>query len=303
LTSFVTKAYDFPHKGMTSTRPSRGRVLIVDDDRALNNVLVDMLKTAGYSVRGALDGAAAVKQLDKQTFDLVLLDLGLPKVAGLDILKMLRDRRPAPKVIVMTADDTPQTVLKVVSEQAYQFLAKPVPPKRVVETIDQAIGSLSESLPIEVVSAKPDWMELIVPCQVEVADRIESFVHGLITHLPEVTRDAVAYAFRELLMNAIEWGGRLDPTRKVRIACIRTRRMLLYRIQDPGSGFRIENLDHAAISNKPDRPYAHMEARNEKGLRPGGFGLLMTRTLVDDLIYNEARNEVVFVKYLDQGDL
>jgi CheY-like chemotaxis protein/anti-sigma regulatory factor (Ser/Thr protein kinase) len=288
---------------MTSSRPTRGRVLVVDDDRALNNVLVDMLKSAGYSVRGALDGSAAVKQLERQTFDLVLLDLGLPKVAGLDILKMLRDRRPVPKVIVMTADDTPQTVLKVVSGQAYQFLAKPVPPKRVVETVGQAIGSASESLPIEVVSAKPDWMELMVPCQLEVADRIESFVHGLIAHLPEITRDAVAYAFRELLMNAIEWGGRLDPTRKVRIACIRTRRMLLYRIQDPGPGFQIEDLNHAAINNNPDKPYAHMEVRNDKGLRPGGFGLLMTRTFVDDLIYNEARNEVVFVKYLDQGDL
>jgi len=199
----------------------------------------------------------------------------------------------------MTADDTPQTVLNVVSGQAYQYIAKPTPPKRVVETVEQAIGTKTEALPIEVVSAKPDWMELVVPCQLEIADRIESFVHGLITNLPESTKDSVGYAFRELLVNAIEWGGRLDPTRKVRIACIRTPRMLLYRIQDPGPGFQIEELRHAAISNDPGSPYAHMETRSEKGLRPGGFGLLMTRTMVDDLIYNAARNEVVFVKYLD----
>jgi len=41
-----------------------------------------------------------------------------------------------------------------------------------------------------------------------------------------------------------------------------------------------------------------MTARSEKGIRPGGFGLLMTHTLVDELIYNEAHNEVVFIKYL-----
>ena len=74
--------------------------------------------------------------------------------------------------------------------------------------------------------------------------------------------------------------------------------MLLYRIADPGPGFSMENLDHAAISH-PGNPIEHMEVRESKGLRPGGFGILMVRAKVDELIYNEKRNEVVFVKYLD----
>jgi anti-sigma regulatory factor (Ser/Thr protein kinase) len=78
--------------------------------------------------------------------------------------------------------------------------------------------------------------------------------------------------------------------------------MLFYRIQDPGPGFKPECLSHAAVSNNPSQPFAHMEVRSEKGLRPGGFGLLMTRSFVDALIYNEAHNEVVFVKYLDNTD-
>jgi anti-sigma regulatory factor (Ser/Thr protein kinase) len=119
--------------------------------------------------------------------------------------------------------------------------------------------------------------------------------------LPEDVREAVAYAFRELLMNAVEWGGKLDPNRRVRIACVRTKRMLLFRIADPGEGFDIDGLRHAAISY-PDDPIRHLEVREEKGLRPGGFGLAMTRSLVDELIYNEARNEVIFVKYLDAAD-
>ena len=90
----------------------------------------------------------------------------------------------------------------------------------------------------------------------------------------------------------------MDPNRKVRIACLRTRRMVLYRIADPGPGFRLEELPHAAVSN-PDNPLLHVQVREEKGLRAGGFGILMTKSIVDELIYNEARNEVVFVKYLD----
>jgi anti-sigma regulatory factor (Ser/Thr protein kinase) len=75
--------------------------------------------------------------------------------------------------------------------------------------------------------------------------------------------------------------------------------MLLYRIADPGKGFSFEGLTHSAVSNPAEQPMQHAFAREEKGLRPGGFGLLMTRHIVDELLYNEAHNEVVFVKYLD----
>jgi anti-sigma regulatory factor (Ser/Thr protein kinase) len=111
-------------------------------------------------------------------------------------------------------------------------------------------------------------------------------------------RESVGYAFRELLMNAVEWGGKLDPKRTVTISYVRAKRMLLYRIADPGPGFKMEGLDHAAISH-PDNPIEHVLIREEKGLRPGGFGILMVRAKVDDLIYNEKQNEVVFIKYLD----
>jgi len=74
--------------------------------------------------------------------------------------------------------------------------------------------------------------------------------------------------------------------------------MLMYRIADPGPGFKIENLPHAAVGQPSDQPIEHMRIREEKGIRPGGFGLLTVRASVDELLYNEKRNEVVFVKYL-----
>ena len=114
-------------------------------------------------------------------------------------------------------------------------------------------------------------------------------------------REAIGRVFREMLLNAIEWGGKLDPTREVRVTYLRAKKMILYRIADPGEGFRFEDLDHAAISNPEDNPMEHMEARMSKGIRPGGFGILMSQSLADELLYNEARNEVVFVKYLDDA--
>ena len=278
-------------------RPLR-RILVVEDNQPLNELLLEVLGTSGYDVCGVADGASALRELDAGVFDLVLLDLELPKVSGLQIMEHLGQRPDAPKVIVMTGDDTPETIMRVVKGQACHFIAKPAPASRFLEVVQQALTGTGEVLPIEVVSAKPDWVELVVPCQLEIADRIESFMQGLNARLSPEVRDAMGLAFRELLMNAIEWGGKLDPTRKVRIACIRSDRILQYRIQDPGPGFNPSNLQHAAISNAPDQPYSHMAARSEKGLRPGGFGMMMTRTSVDELIYNEAHNEVVFIKYL-----
>jgi anti-sigma regulatory factor (Ser/Thr protein kinase) len=201
---------------------------------------------------------------------------------------------------VMTSDDTSETLIEAVRRQAYRYVRKPVAPNAIVDIIHGAVAkATAAALSIEVVSARPEWLEIIAPCSLEMADRLQSFVMHLEADLPEPIRESVAQAFRELLTNAIEWGGKLDPSRKVRISCVRAKRMLLYRIADPGEGFNIEGLRHAAISNPANDPFQHLDVREAHGIRPGGYGLAMTRSLVDELIYNEARNEVICVKYLD----
>jgi CheY-like chemotaxis protein/anti-sigma regulatory factor (Ser/Thr protein kinase) len=280
-------------------QPPKHRILLVDDDRGLRHVLSALLQDAGHRVESAGDGPEALEMLGRgSSFDLVLLDIGLPSMSGLDVLARVRELPSPPLVIVMTADDTSATLLEAVRRQAYRYLRKPFPPSAIVEVVSEA-ATPTAALSIEVISAKPEWLELVAPCTLEMADRIQSFVMHLEANLSEAVREAMAQAFRELLTNAIEWGGKLDPDRKVRIACVRTPRLLLYRIADPGEGFDIDKLRHAAIMNPDDDPMRHLSVREQQGLRPGGFGLAMTRSLVDDLIYNEARNEVLLIKYLD----
>ncbi len=161
-----------------------------------------------------------------------------------------------------------------------------------------ALQASEAPVAIEVISARPDWVELLIPCTRLAAEQIQPVVARLGGDLPADVIDSVSDAFRELVLNAVEWGGKLDPNRKVRIACVRTNRVLIYRIADPGPGFKLANLDHAAIAH-PDDPIEHVKVREEKGLRPGGFGLLMVRAKVDELVYNEKQNEVIFMKYLN----
>ncbi len=279
---------------------SSSRILVVDDDRALRHAVSSLLERGGHSVLQAGDGPAALAHLEKTDVQLMLLDMGLPGMTGLDLLERVRASDRHPIVVVITSDDTPEMLLAAIRAQAYRYVTKPMSPAAIVEVVGEVLdASTHATLPIEVISARPEWVEIVAPCVIEMADRLQAFIMQLETGLPAEIRESVAQAFRELLCNAIEWGGKLDPNRKVRISCIRARRMLLYRILDPGEGFNIENLAHAAISNAPDDPIAHALVREERGLRPGGLGLVMTRALVDELIYNEARNEVVFIKYLD----
>jgi CheY-like chemotaxis protein len=279
-------------------RTASRKILVVDDDRITRHVLSKVLTSGGYDVTVASDGVEALETLKKKRFDLILLDVWMPRMSGLEMLAQLRARKTRPRVVVMTTDDTPETMLRAVRDQAIKYVSKPMEPGALLDTVRETIDAPAPA-PIEVVSARPEWVELVVPCTHEAADRIQAVMAHLETTLPDAMRDSLALAFRELLMNAIEWGGRLDPAHKVRIACLRSRRMLMYRIADPGPGFKIETLTHAAIGQPAGDPIAHMQVREEKGIRPGGFGLLMVRQTADELLYNEKRNEVVFVKYLD----
>lgn len=285
---------------MPDETPTRHRILVADDDAATRHGISRLLENAGFEVSEAADGIAALNAIQEEQFDLVFLDIWMPHLSGLEVLARIREGTSRPKVIVTTSDDTSETLLRAVKEQAYDYLSKPFPPRKAVEAAERALSADAEPA-IEVLSARPHWVELLIPCTREAATRIESFMMKLDADLPDDMRDTIASCFRELLFNAVEWGGQLDPNRKVRIASVRSPRMLMFRIADPGPGFSFEGLAHAAVGQPESDPTAHMSVREERGIRPGGFGIMMTKAGADELMYNEAQNEVMFVKYLDNA--
>ncbi|PYY19503.1 MAG: hypothetical protein DMG60_04050 [Acidobacteria bacterium] len=277
------------------------RIVVADDDNALRYAITKLLKSCGYDVTSFDNGADALEAIQRNPFDLAILDIWMPRMSGLEVLAHLRTEDKKPRIIIMTSDDTPETLLRAVREQAYDYVAKPFPPHDIIERAQRALHKDSEP-PIEVICAQPHWVELLAPCTRGTAERIEGFILRLEVGLSEELRVEVAQAFRELLMNAVEWGGKLDANRKVRIAYVRTPRMLMYRIADPGQGFSFQDLDHAAVGHPPHNPVSHMAVREKKGIRPGGFGILMTKAAADELIYNDKQNEVIFIRYLMPQD-
>ena len=100
------------------------RILVVDDDRTTRHVLSKVLTSAGFTTSVAKDGVEALKTLRSKRFDLLLLDVWMPRMNGIELLAKLRTRKTRPRVVVMTSDDAPETLLKVVREQAFKVRAQ-----------------------------------------------------------------------------------------------------------------------------------------------------------------------------------
>lgn len=274
------------------------RVLVVEHDPELREGVCASLTEAGLPAEGARTANEALDRIRRNHCDLVIFDVGLPQSNGFRFWDGFRALDAPPRAIMIIGDDVPVEKLRASGLRACRYVNKPVNRHLLVELAREVLALEGEGPPFEVVSLRPDWIELLVPCTIEASERSESFLEAVQAGIPAEAAEHVSKALHELMLNAVEWGGKLDPRRRVRVACVRTSRFILYRIADPGSGFKFSALEHAALNNPPDHPADHQKIRTSKGLRPGGFGILMARALVDELIYNDAQNEVILIKYL-----
>ena len=273
-------------------------LLLVDADPAVHELLRGVLKREDRKIEDAYDGHEALDRIRQATCDLVLAGPGRNGFDPLTLLRSVHEIRPDLKVILTGDERGPELAVSAIRERAYSYFHKPLPPAPLADMVQQALDSTSWEDDIRVISARPEWIMLEVRCKIAAAERITQFVREAEADLPPVVYDDVVAAFRELLLNAVEHGGNSDPRKSAQVSIVRSSRALIVQIQDPGQGFSMDSLPHAAVSNPKEQPIKHVEVRAEKGQRPGGFGILMTRNLVDELIYNERGNAVLFVKYL-----
>jgi two-component system, NtrC family, nitrogen regulation response regulator GlnG len=102
-----------------------GRILIADDEDSLRWVLEKGFRGAGYQVTAVKDGTAAFAQIETGPFDLILLDVRMPGMDGLTLLKRTRELRPDAQIVIMTAHGTMETAIQAMQQGAYDYLAKP----------------------------------------------------------------------------------------------------------------------------------------------------------------------------------
>ena len=173
------------------------------------------------------------------------------------------------------APDEWRGVTVLAEERTDPATAEPITAAELRATVTDVLHGCP-AVGIEIVSAVPEWVELRVPCDLRAIPPLQKLLAQLGDDLPQEIGEAISYAFREMLSNALEYGGRLDPAERVEIKFVRLKRAVICQIKDPGDGFDPARLRHAAINNPNDDPLRHASVRDEKGLRAGGFGILLT---------------------------
>jgi len=272
-------------------------VLVVDPDPQVMGILRGALKADEWMVVHAEDNQAVLKLIEKSPIHVIVTGAKTTGKEDLELLRKIRRVRPHVRLIILTDESTPTDVIASMRERAFSYFSKPFSAESLAEMVRIAILDPAWDDGIEVVSATPDWIAVIARCDKGTADRLVQFFQEM-ADLPDGERSDVAAAFREILLNAIEHGGNFDPTQFVEISYVRAQKMVICRIKDPGQGFSLDELHHAAIKNPGDDPIRHILLREAQGLRPGGYGILLARHLVDELIYGEKGNEVLLIKYL-----
>jgi len=131
------------------------RVLVVDDDQGLRfSVRETLLQAGGFQVEEAFDGLDAMEKVKAQHYDLILLDVDMPRLGGLDTLRLIKEHDPATTVLIMTAYATIDDAVRAVKDGAYNYLSKPVKGDELVRLIEKAlsaqnlISSVAASAPV-----------------------------------------------------------------------------------------------------------------------------------------------------------
>lgn len=280
----------------TSTAPVK-LALVVDADPIVTCVLRTVLKPDEWDIVYAADNQAIWKFIKTAHLDLIITGAKTTGREDVDLLRKIRLVRPHVRFIILTDQSTPADVVTAMREGAFSYFSKPFSTASLAEMVRIATLESTWDDGIELVSATPEWISIIARCDHRTADRLVQFFEEM-SDLPNPEKEDVATAFREMLLNAIEHGGNFDPSQYVEVGYVRTRKIVLCRIKDPGQGFSLGEIHHAAINNPSYDPIRHVLFREAQGLRPGGYGVLVTRHLVDELVYSEKGNDVLLVKYL-----
>ncbi len=273
------------------------RVVLIDAEPAF---LAELQAQSGMGLlrlEQAAGGAHALRLLRRGSYDVVVTSPRSAIAEDLAVVEEMQVVRPGVRAIVLAPSAVPEDVIASLRAHAFACFSAPFPMGEIAEMIRRAAQNPDWKDGLQVVSARPDWLSLRVDCRRLAADRLVRFLAELAKDLPDVTRDDLLSAFREIVLNAMEHGAGFAPDQVIDVTAVRTQRAIVYYVRDPGPGFSPESLPHAAVSNPPDDPLAHTEKRAELGMRPGGFGLLIARRVVDEFLHSEKANEVLLIKH------
>jgi len=114
------------------------KILLVDDEKDFTEVLSERMETRGYSVEIVNSGPAAIKKVKEKSYDAIILDLSMPEMDGIDVLKILLKDNPDLQIIFLTGHATLEKGIEAVKLGAVDFIEKPVNIEQLLEKVNEA---------------------------------------------------------------------------------------------------------------------------------------------------------------------
>ena len=119
---------------------SRGKVLIADDEEDILEIVADRLEFLGFEVQTVQDGLACIETIERGAPDLVLLDIRMPRMDGMEVLTQLRETHPELPVVILSASSERKVAEETLSEGAVDYLLKPFEARDLEKKLDRVFG-------------------------------------------------------------------------------------------------------------------------------------------------------------------
>jgi len=127
-----------------SSTADRPAVLIVDDEEGIRKLLTAVLSEKGYSADSCATGQEAIEKADGRFYDVALIDIFLPDVSGVELLKRMRERKPRTRKIIMTGHPSLQNAVEALNRGADAYMMKPLDVEKVLATVKEQLEKQNE---------------------------------------------------------------------------------------------------------------------------------------------------------------
>ena len=115
------------------------KILVVDDEQEIREIICELLETQGYSVSTAIHGVDALEKIGLDNFDLYIIDLFMPKMDGMTLIRELKQIRPLAVIVVLTGYSSIESAVEAIQAGAYRYIAKPIKSNELYELVKKAI--------------------------------------------------------------------------------------------------------------------------------------------------------------------
>lgn len=300
------------------------RILVVDDEDIIREVIASKIsKSLGYEVSQANNGKGALAEIDRAMPDLVVTDIKMPEMSGIELLSEIRKRRATVPVIILTGYGTMEDAIAAIRLGAKSFIKKPFDINQIISLIENIFAVHQETADVQEVVPfiRSQSFTIRIPNNYIYLSKVINYVFATVRDCWEMDSSRlndIKVSLYEALLNAFEHGNLVvdkeDKGKCLMLGHNEYRKYLLERMEEPRNRGKSITV---FVSIDPIRSEVRVlddgagfdHSRFDEDLDPEAFmktygrGLFLIKSLMDEVSFNDRGNMIRFLKYRPRTDL